>query len=522
MMRYFISVVALFAAVASDTAPHILFIVVDDLGWNDMSFRGGSDLKTPHIDALAKSGTILDGYYVHPLCSPTRSAFLSGRSAYTTGMAGTVIINGHPLCLPGPPTVPHTLPEALRQRGYTTAMQGKWDLGMTTWNCTPTQRGFDHFVGFYNAYNDYFTYRPGVGGYTGPPALDLRNNTRPIPEAAGHYSTRLFGQEAMRVASSHVAAAAARGDAAHPPLFQYLAFQAMHVPLEAPATSVTDTYCAQIANPMRKQYCAMLWEVDETVSRVVSHYRTLGLWNRTVLVLTTDNGGHNGAGSNNWPLRGSKATVWEGGTRGTAFVSGGAWPATAPRAWSGLMHAADWLPTLIEASGGGQPGAARGAPASLSPLDGMSVWESLRTGGPSPRLSILYNINPATPQQAVRRGPWKLVTGLPSVARGSNQRCASEPAHAGDYFCQNGWVPLSGHPEVPSSPSMNETTAGGAYLYNVEADPTERSNVAADHPDLVAELRSMLASYGHIPQPNPAYDVAADPRHYNLTWTPWR
>jgi arylsulfatase B len=114
-------------------------------------------------------------YYVVQLCSPTRTSLLSGRYPYTIGMNGEVIVDGHPSCMP---LSVSTIADRLSDAGWATSAYGKWDAGMTSWGCTPTCRGFGHFYGFYNAFNDYFTHHGGVG-------LDFRDDLVPVINETG-------------------------------------------------------------------------------------------------------------------------------------------------------------------------------------------------------------------------------------------------------------------------------------------------------------------------------------------------
>jgi arylsulfatase A-like enzyme len=139
---------------SAPVAKHVLQIIVDDLGFSDLSYKGalynitGTLFPTPFLDSLALTGVRLESTYVHALCSPSRGAFLSGRYAYTTGGNAEVITDGVPDQLP---TNIRTVADLLHAHGWATAAFGKWDVGMTTWGCTPLCRGFDHQVGFYNA-----------------------------------------------------------------------------------------------------------------------------------------------------------------------------------------------------------------------------------------------------------------------------------------------------------------------------------------------------------------------------------
>lgn len=321
---------------SSGQRPHIVMIVVDDLGWNDVSYNG-AEFSTPNIDMLANSGIKLGQYYVNRVCSPTRSSFMVGRYAYNVGGDGMVISNGFPESIPLNHT---TMGDKMREAGYSTHAIGKWDLGYYKWAATPTYRGFDTFYGYYNAAEDYYTHvctADYVNSTTHKRVvmrgIDLRNNTEPVVDKNGSYSTHLFTKEAERCIMEHNSSK---------PFFLYLAYQAVHYPLEAPQRYVDQ--CQHINRTKRRIYCGMMKALDEGIGDVVAQLKAVGMWEKTIIIFTTDNGGTDQGGGNNWPLRGNKATVWEGGVRGIGFVRGPG--ITKPFTYSGLLHAVDWLPTF--------------------------------------------------------------------------------------------------------------------------------------------------------------------------------
>lgn len=144
---------------AADTErPNIVFFLVDDLGYADVGFNGGKDIQTPNIDKLAREGTILASHYVQPVCSPTRSALLTGRYPTNTGVYTIV----RPHATWGLPLEERTLANALKEAGYETALTGKWHLGEFEPAYTPNARGFDHQYGHYFGMIDYFTHLRGA------------------------------------------------------------------------------------------------------------------------------------------------------------------------------------------------------------------------------------------------------------------------------------------------------------------------------------------------------------------------
>lgn len=210
-------------AVATQAPPkNVLFMLIDDLGYADVGYHGNlvnATIPTPTIDELSAAGVRLEQYYVTQLCSPTRTSLMSGRYPYSIGMQDEVIVDGHPSCLP---VNASTIADRLQAAGWATSAYGKWDLGMTSWGCTPTCRGFDHFFGFYNAFNDYFTHHVGVG-------LDFRNDTTPVKDMNGSYFTEIVTADAIRWAHS------VQQKQPGQPMFSYLAHQSNHAPMEVPA-----------------------------------------------------------------------------------------------------------------------------------------------------------------------------------------------------------------------------------------------------------------------------------------------
>ena len=320
--------------------PHVILYVIDDLGWNDVSYQG-AEFSTPNIDQLANAGIKLGQYYVNRICSPTRSSIVAGRYAYNMGLDGPVIGNGHDYGLPLNHT---TIGDAFKAGGYRTHAIGKWDLGMYNWESTPTYRGFDTFLGFYNAAEEYFTHTCSIA-YHFPGtntsrlrALDFRRDTTPEKRMNGTYSTNAFSREAVNHIKEH------HKQNLTEPFFLYLAYQAVHGPLEAPQHYID--MCSHIAEPNRRIFCGMAKAMDEGIGNITEALKMTGMWEDTVIAFTTDNGGQIASGGNNWPLRGNKATVWEGGVRGVAFVTGAG--ITQQYTYNGLMHASDWLLTLTE------------------------------------------------------------------------------------------------------------------------------------------------------------------------------
>lgn len=257
-------------------------------------------MPTPTIDALAGDGVALSRYYVTQLCSPSRTSLLSGRYPYTIGMNDEVIVNGHPSCLPlNYRLLTDQLKEA-PQSSWSTAMYGKYDLGMTSWGCTPTCRGFDHFYGFYNAFNDYFSHIVGVG-------LDLHNDKESDfsnRNQTGVYMTELITTKHIEWIRNKVATDPSGST------FSLVAHESNHAPTEVPLHYINHE-CDHIpaSNPTRRIVCGMMRAVDSSLANITAVYKELGIWDDTLVIFSTDNGGNPNTGGNNYPLRGAKATA---------------------------------------------------------------------------------------------------------------------------------------------------------------------------------------------------------------------
>ena len=487
------------------TKPNILMIVIDDLGWNDTSYKG-SDIPTPNIDKFAKEGIRLQQYYVQRICSPTRAAIMAGRYPYYMGLAHEVITNGYPMGLPLNQT---TIGNELKKGGYTTHYVGKWDLGMYKWEFTPTYRGFDSFYGYYDAAEDYYTHTASIE-FPGPlfkwmdnaddeklsyfEGIDFRNNTDPVTDKNGTYSTTLFTEAIEQAIEKH--------DSDKGPFFIYAAYQSVHSPLEAP-----QKYIDQCKMPYknRRIFCGMLKAADEGIGNITTLLQEKNLLDDTIIIFTTDNGGQTSKGSSNWPLRGNKATVFEGGVRGTAFVWGSNLPKLNYDNYK-LIHATDWLPTIVEGIAGLELDEDKWK------LDGYNVWPTITNDTETPRKEILINLDPPSSdfigQAAIRSGDWKLIMGMPN--------CSLVKHFKGDP-CPDGWIHLDGTIEPPPyTPSL-------LWLFNIVDDPNERENVADLYPLKVHELMERLKYYNsiHVEQLRPRLDFKSNPKYFDGVWTPW-
>jgi len=488
---------------------HILFMMIDDLGWNDVGYRPTSDLSSPTIDSLANEGIRFNRYYTPNLCSPARTSFLSGRYPYNIGMQGVVILNGMPVDMPKNVS---TVADRLRQGGFKTGAFGKWDAGMTTWDFTPTCRGFDYFFGFYGPAQDHYTHSGG--------GLDLRENFEAVRNESGVYSTHLYTQKAQAWLSDVV------GKQGAEKTFLYLGYQAMHGPIQAPEEYTKR--CSEMGitkENNRDVYCGMMLALDEGIKNVTDTYKSLDIWEDTVLVFAADNGGHVGSSGNNWPLRGEKSSNYEGGVRATAFMH---WPGL-PNEIKGsesenVIHVSDWLPTFVSGVAGmkleedGYP----------YPLDGVDQWQALTVpGANATRKDVLHEIGGDNHihQESYFDGQYKIIRYHPCIYHWNKYTCKIND-------CPLGWTPLPGKGDPTPPPAAenlvngsNSFENGGTWLFDVINDPLEKMELSAQHPEIVERLTKVLEDLKlrKIDQLCCPKDAESNPQKYfGGVWTPWR
>ena len=383
---------------AADTKPNIVVILADDLGNADLGYRG-SDIKTPNIDKLAQDGVRLDSFYGMPVCTPSRAELMTGRYAMRYGLETLVIFPSHTY---GLPTDERTLPQALKDAGYDTAMVGKWHLGHADQKYWPQNRGFDHFYGNLVGEVDYFTKERGG-------IVDWQRDGKFLKEDG--YYTDLIGNEAVSIIDHHDTSK---------PLFLYVASLAPHAPYQAPQELI-DGYKDLAGDTHRHTYAAMITDLDTQVGRIVDALKQKGMLDNTLIIFSSDNGGatsalfatgarspeereeSGGVGleekppASNGDLRGGKGSLHEGGVRvPTIFY----WPAKLkPRVVDEPLAMVDVMPTVLALAG------AHGS--EDHPFDGKDIWPTLAEGAPSPHEDILINVEAF--RGAIRKGNWKLV-----------------------------------------------------------------------------------------------------------------
>lgn len=505
----------LFAALYghSEGRPNIIVILADDLGWNDLSFHGSPQIPTPNLDSLAVDGVILNNYYVTPLCSPSRGALMTGLYPIHIGLQHDVIYTYEPRGLP----LNHTLlPEYLRTLGYTTHAVGKWHLGFFRKEYTPTYRGFDSHFGYWGGKEDYYDHTQQMGEMWG---LDFHHNMQSITDMVGQYSTELFADEAAKIILKHNASK---------PLFLYVAYQAVHSAnsydtLQAPPKYVKRFPHIQDKN--RKIFAGMVSAMDDSVKVIIDALKKNNMFNNSIILFSTDNGGpaagFNDNAASNWPLRGVKGTLWEGGVRGISFI----WSPLLKkphRTSMDLIHITDWLPTLYYAAGGN--------PLDLGVLDGYNVWETLSNGVPSPRSEVLLNIDPINKVSALRVGNYKVIQG--TVYDGKWDSWYGPSGRKNSTLVNEWKVKFSRLSEVNSELLCGDVPKNATpcfpatepCLFDVSVDPCEINNLAAEKPQVLNKLLQMISIYAKsaIPPGNKPADPKSDPKYHNYQWINWK
>ena len=350
------------------------------------------------------------------------------------------------------------------------------------------------------------------------------------------YSTDLITREALRTVRGHDKEA---------PLFLYLPYQAVHAPLEAPRDEFSKI--KKTGNSVRDIYRAMLSRLDGGVRKIVKELRRQGMWSNTILVFSTDNGGAVSQAGSNHPLRGTKGTLFEGGTHGVGFVAGGALSRT-KTVVEDLFHITDWYPTLLTAAGGSH--------LLDKDLDGINQWDVLDKGAATNRTEMVYNLK--STMGAIRVGPYKLmfarnftkdnwydIDSVSLATRKTNNQIAlsktrvflKDPSYAENIFKITMADENDEDDEDEEDQEDNEILDAEndyqklfdkkwpsyqKHLFNIDEDPEERLDLQESQPQILEELRRRVRQlYGSfVPADFPAVDHRGSPKHFQGVWSP--
>ncbi len=412
------------AAAADRAKPNVLLIITDDQGYGDFSLHGNPTLKTPRIDSLGRESVRFDRFFVNSFCAPTRAALLTGRYPLRCGVWGVTHSKETMR------TEERTLAELLKEAGYRTGCFGKWHNG-EQWPYTPPAQGFDEFFGFHNGHwNNYFD-TPLLRGAKFEPTKG--------------YITDVLTDEAIRFIQQ-------TKQASLQSFFCYVAYNAPHSPFQAP-DALFDEYKSLGLDDTLAAFYAMCASVDQNVGRLLDELDRLKVADNTIVLFLTDNGGTAGVKHFNAGMRGGKTSVHEGGCRVPLFVR---WPGrlAKPQVVPQIAAHIDVLPTLLELCGIEPPADVKFDGQSLRPLlEGNSAGWPERT---------LFTHNPINETNrypgAVRTQQYRLVRELrgPGGQGGSKAKADRPPT---------GW-----------------------QLYDMQADPGQTKDLAAELPEVVADL----------------------------------
>ena len=427
-------------ALAAGGQPNIVFLMADDLGYGDMGCYGQKFLKTPNLDRLAIEGLrFTQAYAGGPVCTPSRCVLMTG------------LHNGHAAARDNVPHYPTylteediTVAEVLKRAGYRCGGIGKWSLGDPGTEGRATRQGFDTWFGYLNQDHAHYYYPEYLDDDEG--RLDLSGNT----ESRKHYSHDLLTERALKFIRE------SKGE----PFFFYGAFALPHFAAkdEDPdglTVPTTEPYTDREWEEKSKKYASMVHMLDRDVGRIVQLVDELGLAEKTLILFTSDNGGHSTVHERfqtSGPLRGFKRSLTEGGIR-VPFLA--RWPGTIPagRTSDEVIAFQDMFPTFAELAGATAP----------ENLDGTSVVEALKGGKLTAKRDYLYwdygHCRGKAYAQAVRTGNWKGI----------------RPARTGKM-----------------------------ELYDLSQDIGETTDLASTHPEIVQQIATLMDA---AVNPNPRYEV---------------
>ncbi len=319
--------------------PNVIVIVSDDAGYADFGCYGGKEIPTPNIDALAKNGTLFtDAYVSASVCAPSRAGILTGMYQQRFGFEHNISE------LPVKPYTQNdvgmdpkikTIGDQMQHNGYRTIAIGKWHQGDLA-QYFPLKRGFDEFYGFIGGHRNFFGYK---GGKAPSNELALYDNNKIVPENTITYLTDMFTDKAISFVKENK----------DRPFFMYLAYNAVHVPMNA-KKELMDRF-PNITDPGRKAYAAMMTSLDDGVGALVKVLSTEKIYDNTLIIFINDNGAATGNYADNGKLRGLKGSKWEGGIR-VAYIMQYPDQIPAGKVYPKMVSALDIMPTAVGAGNG--------------------------------------------------------------------------------------------------------------------------------------------------------------------------
>ncbi|XP_037939453.1 arylsulfatase B-like [Teleopsis dalmanni] len=544
ILLIFLAIFEVISAQQNVDKPNIVIIMADDMGFDDVSFRGSNQFLTPNIDALAYSGVILKNLYTPPMCTPSRSALLTGKYPINTGMQHYVIPNDQPWSLPVNET---TMAQIFQQNGYYTSIIGKWHLGFSRKAYTPTLRGFDYHFGYLGAYIDYFDhtlYNPNKNFSRGH---DFRENLDISKKYTGTYITDLLTAKAVKIIDDH--------NINEKPLFLLLNHLAPHAanddkPLQAPPDEIEKF--SYIKDPERRTYAAMMSKLDTSVAHIIEALSKKSILNNTIILFYSDNGGPtvgmHATTASNYPLRGQKNSPWEGALRSSAAI----WSPKFEKlgtVWKQRIYVADLLPTLAAAAGIYINESIK--------LDGVNLWSALKYGYEAVEREIVHNIDDIDNYVSYFKGKWKFINGTTEEGI-YDSWLGTRPNHDDEidnrskdyenlirnttvwhnlyeFNTNNGKASnitelrLDAEVKCQNTSAIEVITCNpliSPCLFDIDEDPCEQNNLYEQFKNskIVLELLERISyfrEHAHEPNNKPA-DPLCDPKYYEYEWTWWQ
>ena len=489
--------------------------VIDDLGWDEVGWKNPL-AHSPNIDRLAAEGTILERHYAFHTCGPSRGSLLSGRLPYHVqqyNSASTVVDRRMTL-----------LPEVLKTAGYRTAIVGKWGVGHLSIEHLPRRRGFDIDFCMLGTHANHWTHRQAGTDNDG---VDVWSGSRPARASClgradkfypdcepieREHSCPFFSRRAVDVVDRH--------DPLKAPLFLYVAWTEVHDPYfqgQGPAG-----YAERLPpNGCKSGYSAravqrsMLACVDEATGNLTAALQRKGMWDTTLMLFTSDNGGVIVEQGNNSPLRGGKATLFEGGMRVLSFLAGGWLPTAAPRTLASMLSIADWYGTFAKLAGIDDYRDQRAAQHGLPAVESIDVWPLLTGDRTHARDELLlsyvmhqgngnslpnaFSFDERQPREgrgesvAYVQGKYKLIgrdrtKGAPASANGGESKAASLNNGA-----KTGWTARESCVAEHAPPDESHRPF---LLFDLEADIAERHDLSAELPGVVDAMAARADELG--------------------------